>query len=465
MFHFYEENQICEVYKKKKKNVPKYKMSEGKTFYSLSTDNVRKVPFEKYQKDFTFIVNGERYETSRFFADLLSPTICNYHYNDDTLDEFTLNTECNEADSFHEFLQIINFNEREIDSIQRERFCEYFLQLGNIDEYLRLHPDYFEDLSPSNVIDRLKFTKSMIGKQVNERETSEKTGKFYKIVEYASEHFTELPKEKLKMIDICLLEEIIKNDKLRLEDEDFLLHEILELYGEDRRYSVLFEYVEFNNLKNSSLKEFIEHFDIEYLSIGTWRSICQRLVQSGDSPVRSDRYISKEEVFDHKEGDEFKGIIGHLTEETGGNIHDNGTIQITSNSVYSDYYPRNIVDYQNSNYYESDDQENSHVCFDFKDKEIQVTGYSLKSVSWGINSHNLKSWVVEVSNDQQSWEEIDKRENDSSLNGPNLIATFRTKEKKSFYRFIRLRLTGKSWSNYYYVAIASIEFYGKMKQT
>ena len=90
------------------------------------------------------------------------------------------------------------------------------------------------------------------------------TGKVCKIVEYASEHFIELPKEKLKTIDIDILELIIKNAKLHLEDEDSLLYQILELYEYDRRY--FFEYVEFNNLKISSLKEFIDHFDIEYLN-------------------------------------------------------------------------------------------------------------------------------------------------------------------------------------------------------
>lgn len=116
-------------------------MSEGKTFYSLSTDNIKKVPFEKYQKKFTFIVNCKRYETSRFVADLLSPTICNYHYKDETLDEFTLNIQANDDDSFHKFLKIIHFNETELDTIECKRFGEYFLHLGNIDEYLRLYPE------------------------------------------------------------------------------------------------------------------------------------------------------------------------------------------------------------------------------------------------------------------------------------------------------------------------------------
>ena len=268
----------------------------------------------------------------------------------------------------------------------------------------------------------------------------------------------------MKTVEIEILASVIKNSKLRLEDEESLFELILGLYEEDREYSSLFEYVEFKHLKSESVNEFIDQFDIEYLNIGTWQSICERLVGVCESPVEGERYILKNDEFRHKEGEEFKGIMRHLTEETGGNIDDNGTIEITSNSIYnSSCNPRNIVDYQSSNYYETDCDVNSEICFDFKDKEIQITCYSLKSDGRGQNGNHLKSWVVEVSNDHQKWDEIDKRENNSILNGANLIGTFDTKENKSFYRFVRLRQTGKSWCDNYYTAIASIEFYGKMK--
>ncbi|KAK8835257.1 hypothetical protein M9Y10_017042 [Tritrichomonas musculus] len=416
-------------------------MSERKANYSLSTENVKTVPFAKYEKNFTFIVNGKRYETSRYVADILSPIVCNYHYEDETFDEFTINTtpkdpnQAGDDDSFQEFLQIINFNEIELGSIQRKKYGEYFLHLGNIEEYLRL-----------------KGTTSL-----------KLTGKINDLIEFAAEHFYQIPRKNLKTVDIEILAAVIKNAKLRLEDEESLFELLLGLYEEDREYSSLFEYVEFKHLKSESVREFINQFDIEYLSAGTWQSICERLVGVSESPVGSERYILKCEEFVRKEGEEFKGIMRHLTEETGGNIHDNGTIEITSNSVCSSYYPRNIVDYQNDNFYHSNNQENSEICFDFKDKEIQITSYSLKSCNWGQNSNHLKSWVVEVSNDHQKWDEIDKRENNSILNGSNFIGTFDTKENKSFYRFVRLRQTGKSWCNNYCTVIASIEFYGKMK--
>lgn len=37
------------------------------------------IPFDKYEKNFEFIVNGKRYQTSRIVTDLLSPIICQLH--------------------------------------------------------------------------------------------------------------------------------------------------------------------------------------------------------------------------------------------------------------------------------------------------------------------------------------------------------------------------------------------------
>lgn len=75
--------------------------------------------------------------------------------------------------------------------------------------------------------------------------------------------------------------------------------------------------------------------------------------------------------------------------KTGGNLHDNGTIEITSNSIISDpyYHPKNLVDYQQTTAYKSSKNTESIVCFDFKDQKIQPTSYSIRS----SNSHVLIS--------------------------------------------------------------------------
>lgn len=45
-------------------------MSGGKIKFSLNINKIKLIPFGKYEKDFTFVVNGKRFQTSRFIADL-----------------------------------------------------------------------------------------------------------------------------------------------------------------------------------------------------------------------------------------------------------------------------------------------------------------------------------------------------------------------------------------------------------
>ena len=63
----------------------------------------------------------------------------------------------------------------------------------------------------------------------------------------------------------------------------------------------------------------------------------------------------------------------------------------------------------------------------------------------------------------KNWKIVDEHSDESALNDANNVATFNTKEVKAFYRYIRLRQTGKRWANNYDSEIKNIEFYGKMK--
>ena len=64
--------------------------------FSLSSSNFTDLPFDKYAKDFIFVVNGKRYETSRFVADILSPQIRKYHFYDESHDTFIINLDYNQ---------------------------------------------------------------------------------------------------------------------------------------------------------------------------------------------------------------------------------------------------------------------------------------------------------------------------------------------------------------------------------
>lgn len=75
----------------------------------LQTDSVLQIPFQNYEKDFSFIVNSSKFETSIFQVDLLSSTISKIHSTDPTVKEFIINTE-NTGD-FNHILKLLNFEE------------------------------------------------------------------------------------------------------------------------------------------------------------------------------------------------------------------------------------------------------------------------------------------------------------------------------------------------------------------
>ncbi|KAK8880655.1 positive regulation of cilium movement [Tritrichomonas musculus] len=168
-------------------------------------------------------------------------------------------------------------------------------------------------------------------------------------------------------------------------------------------------------------------------------------------------------IFDYNEGHEFEGIFNHLIFKTGGNIHDNGTIEVTTNSLYKPCHPRNLLELNNGKYYNAKSGEkNFWVCFDFKDKEIELSHYSIKSFDCDVA--HIKNWVIEISNDCSNWEKIDEHSNCNDLNGRLISKTFKVK-RNHFTRYCRFRHNGEfcEYQTNYYPGFSGIEFYGTLK--
>lgn len=182
---------------------------------------------------------------------------------------------------------------------------------------------------------------------------------------------------------------------------------------------------------------------------------------------QSGRYKIKYYEKDRKEGDIFDGLFRYLSDKTGDNIHDNGTIEVTSNSIYNDsYHLKYLVNYQNieGNYYESKTNDlDGYVCFIFKDRKIQLSSYTNKSYAAAPCKFHLKNWNIEVSKDKIHWITIDEHRNDPTLNGPRIISNFKIQQKQTeFYQYVRLHQTGKNWRNDYFMVFYSLEMYGKL---
>ena len=132
-----------------------------------------------------------------------------------------------------------------------------------------------------------------------------------------------------------------------------------------------------------------------------------------------------------------------------------GVVKITASSHMCNQCHQ-VTDYAWNEYWVTNDEPNSWICFDFKEKRLCLTGYSLKSGE----SYYLLHWVIEGSDDGDSWHKLDRRDA-RDLKGKYVTKTFECefKDPKSF-RYIRLRQTGKNiWENDH-LCLSEIEFFG-----
>lgn len=151
------------------------------------------------------------------------------------------------------------------------------------------------------------------------------------------------------------------------------------------------------------------------------------------------------------------GIINYLTKKTGGNIHDNGTIEVTSNSFKE--HPKNLLQ-QQGKFVAKPGEKNAWICFDFKNMEVEISDYSVQSSS----SCCIKNWVFEISKDGQDWKIVDTHVDCNDLKPKNIVKTYKVQEK-SFVRYCRLRHNGQfiDYIPINVMIINRIELYGRLK--
>jgi hypothetical protein len=83
----------------------------------------------------------------------------------------------------------------------------------------------------------------------------------------------------------------------------------------------------------------------------------------------------------------------------------------------------------------------------------------IEPTHYTIWSFDLQSWTVEGSDDGASWTEIDRRENNSDLNGERAVKTFAVSQSGSF-RKIRLRQTGLNHAGNNCLVLVAFELFG-----
>jgi hypothetical protein len=179
------------------------------------------------------------------------------------------------------------------------------------------------------------------------------------------------------------------------------------------------------------------------------------------------------------------GIIAHLTRECGGNVHDRNVIDVTSGSFEKEtlganphsgaydnnprYAAKNTADLETHSHFFSACREkediphtrNNWICYDFKERRIVPTHYTIRTYWNGPGNSHLKSWLVETSTDGENWREVAHEEDNKQLNSKWFTATFPVAGGEEC-RFIRLVNIGRNHWGSDSLNITAWEIFGNL---
>jgi hypothetical protein len=206
----------------------------------------------------------------------------------------------------------------------------------------------------------------------------------------------------------------------------------------------------------SELQRSIASIDQRAFPIGKWSSL------SDDSFCPEYKSIHR---FRWTNRAPFEGVIAFLTKQCGGNFLDRGVIGVKSSSSSANSSVKYIVELENGNAYYSEDCPDQWICYDLLNMRLLLSGYSIRTNFYGVNSDHPRSWVIEVTDNVEAldWIQVDHRTNNSDLNTGTADKSYAilTPQPKPF-RYIRLRLTGPTHANSNRMYLQAFELFGDL---
>jgi hypothetical protein len=169
-------------------------------------------------------------------------------------------------------------------------------------------------------------------------------------IDIIASRFHEFDISLLEKIEETTLSRIVMWNELKIKSKDWLYETIWRLVDIDRTKFSLIQFIRFEFVSTPIARRFIgDGADfIDLIDLSIWLSIGRRFVHDISPSKSTRRFVINDKQFSPTDKS-LDGIISYLTSKCGGNVHDKGLIETTSNSVYCSYCPRNALDLQNRN--------------------------------------------------------------------------------------------------------------------
>lgn len=441
--------------------------------------------------DFCFFFGKHELRMNSIYAEFISPTVSRLHQTDPTINSIHYNSvlnndsniSCDELfnqETMSLLLKIATGFPIDVNEEQSFKMQLISIMINNeelFDKINELYPFYINESNVDFYLQHLQIMHNYLG--------TSPYFNYSEIIDFISSHFYSIDESKLLKLPKSVLHSIISNNNFKVENEDSLLNFINRVFSnnnksknkkeENENISIIefYEEVEFSYLSRTKFQEFLKYFEFNDMTKKIWSKLCKCFFKNMDlinDETKEKRYLynCRWYQFDGRSENCFKGIIHHLTEENGGNVDSKGIVKVTSSSIYNEHFPKIVVDFNdNQHFYESLDKQYSWVKFNFQDKKVKPTHYSIKSRNAGKGSRHLKNWVIEGSNTNydNDWLILDTRNDVTALDGKNSTQTFeiqRELKQNDSFRYLRIRQTGVNTSNDHYLTLSALEFFGSV---
>ena len=332
------------------------------------------------ENDFVFYFDKCQIKMDKILAEFISPVVSQLHQSDKTAQ--SIHFKIPENIKFIQFEEIMTDDiifllnqisigsSISIDEEQSIKLRIIAILLGNEELFNILNDEYPFEFNVQNIESYLKYVNifyylSHIYKKFD----------FSHFIEIISQNFYLIDQNKLIDLPTSILYMIISNTKLRLNSEDSLFEFINKIFinanDDPSKIISFYELIQVSNLTDECFNQFLLKIDSNDINSTIWENIRKRFdvtnKKSFHQKTSSSRYGSV--FYDGNESNSFHGIINKLTEEIGGNVDDKGVISVSASST-ADKPCRNVTDLHNlNNYFWSQNNSNSWIKYDFKDKK------------------------------------------------------------------------------------------------
>jgi hypothetical protein len=221
---------------------------------------IKNVILTQIQKDFEFIVGGQRYNYPRILADFLSTRVCLSHFVDAWIAEYFIETS-DLNDHFKLFISLGSGSIIRVTKANLDFFLSFSREFGNSDLYTSLLEHFEGDFMGSHIPDSTTldlFSEDLIGRV---------SSKFYM-----------LTRPDLDAIPVSVLFNILSHDLLQISGEDSLFSYISSRICSDAESLDLLQFVRFEYLSSECISGFFSALP-DSIDRHHWESISGRLIQ------------------------------------------------------------------------------------------------------------------------------------------------------------------------------------------